>query len=564
MIHLRKAIDKRTEAYDRAIAECSTLNSATYLLREKKRFLCKNDLFYLACLLGYKEIEKYPELYQGFCDEVSLMNWNVVRFGIKQPPNDLLKVNEVTDNPDMDLMYIERLYLCHRVFYKTTIVTKVHSLQLLLNFPNIHVVLTHNTKENSCDNLVAIKNYFLTTEIKTLFGDYIPEGKEWGNMSGFSVATRTDKGIITEENLEAIGVDSEITGGHWDIAKKNDLVTEKSVWTDEQIKKTQDWDARFNTGHFNNPECRLQDYEGTRYHLFDLYSVKLNNPKIKVIEYPILKDKNPENLSIENIQNPKRFTPEGIKDLMGDMWTFYCQHLLNPLDPEKRGFKPEMIQYWNSIPKDCNFYLFVDPASARKKNSDYTAMLVIGIDCEGKRYIVDGIRDKLNPKQRIDLALQLASKWVIKECGWEAIGFQTTDCYYLEEERRKSKSFFTITEIKSQQVAKEDRIRSLIPEYSNHIWLWPQKGQVVERSSFNNKMYDLTENMEHEFIQFPIGEHDDLLDVMTFLNKISIIKPPRNVVQESGGMTFGEYAKQKEERVAKLNADPWAKAYASN
>jgi hypothetical protein len=36
------------------------------------------------------------------------------------------------------------------------------------------------------------------------------------------------------------------------IAKKNDLVTEKSVWTEDQIKKTADWDTRFNLGNFDN------------------------------------------------------------------------------------------------------------------------------------------------------------------------------------------------------------------------------------------------------------------------------------------------------------------------
>jgi len=559
MINLRQAINKKIKLWDEAIASATHEKVALKLLRDKKRWLCRNDLYYLCCLVGCDEIKKYPEVYQPFCDEVSLMNWNVLRLGIHKENEDLLKIEEVTDNPDLDLKDVERLYLCHRVFYKTTIVTKVHSLQLLLNFPNLHIVLAHNKQENSSDNLVTVKNFFLTPELSRLFPEFIPEGKEWGNMSGFSVANRTDKGR-TEENIEAIGIETEITGRHWDIAKKNDLVTEKSVWTEEQIKKTWDWDARFNVGHFTDPERKLQDYEGTRYHFADLYSVKLNNPKIKIISYPLLKDQNPENLSIENIQNPKRFTPDGIKDLQSDMWTFMCQHLLKPEDPAKMQFKSGMIQYWDSIP-NCNFYLFVDPASARKKKSDYTSMLIVGLDSDGKRYIVDGLRDKLDTKQRIDEALALAVKWAIKGCGWEAIAFQTTDIYYLEEERRKRKLFFNIEEIKSHQMSKEDRIKSLIPEYSNHLWLWPKKGEVTKKSYFDGKMYDLTEKMEYEFMQFPLGEHDDLMDTMTFFNRINIVKPRKDIPIESKGMTFGEYAKIREDRVNDFNRNPWNKLY---
>ena len=562
MINLRQAIEKRTEAYDRAIAECSTLNSATYLLREKKRFLCKNDLFYLCVLVGNSEIAKYPEFYKPFCDEVILMNWAIVSKGAQPKDPEMLDISDVTDDAS-DLEAIQRMYLCHRSFYKTTIITKVHSLQLLLCFPNIHICLAHNKQENSSDNLVTIKNYFLTTEIKTLFRDFIPEGKDWGNMAGFSVAKRTDW-HRSEENIEAIGVDTEVTGRHWQVAKKNDLVTEKSVWTEDQIKKTADWDTRFNLGNFDNPQLPFQDYEGTRYHFADLYSVKLNDKRIKLIEYPLLKDKNPDNLTEENIQNSKRFTAEGIMGLKTDMWIFMTQHMLKPEDPAKMQFKKEMIQYFNEIPENLNYYLFVDPASTRKKRSDFTAMIVVGVDYDGNRYIVDGVRDRLDPKQRIDLAFDLAVKWVVKEIGWEALGFQTTDCYYLEEKRRGEKKFFTITEIKSQVVAKEDRIRSLVPEYASHKWHWPAKGKVVNLSLFDGKSYDLTENMEYELTQFPLCEHDDILDVQTFLNRISIIKPQRTVTAESGGMTFGEYAKQKEERLARLNADPWARAYAGN
>lgn len=556
MIYLRELINKKIEQFDQEIAGASTEKVALAIVRMKRRWLCRNDLYYLTCLCGNEEIAKYPEIYQPFCDEVSLMTYQVARLGIHKTNDDLLLYNLVADNEDFKL--IERMYLCHRVFFKTTIVTKTHSLQLLINFPNIHIVLAHNKESNASANLVAIKNYFLTTDIGKIFQECVPRSKEWGTMTNFSLSNRRDWGR-DEHSIMAVGVDTEITGGHWQIAKKNDLVTEKSVNTEDQIKKTQDWDARFNIGHFDNPEIRLQDYEGTRYHFADLYSVKKNDLNIKLIEKPLLIDRNPDNITERNILNPKRFSIDGIRDMKRDIWVFMCQHMLKPEDPARMQFKKEMICYFSSIPRECLFYMLVDPASARKKKSDYTVILIIGIDHKGRKYIIDGIRDRINPKKRIDLAIELAKKWSIKGCGWEAIAFQETDCFYLEETRRKEQLFFSITEIKSHKVSKEDRIRGLVPEYANHEWLWPEKGKVVKLSLFDGRNYDLTEEIEDEFLNFPMSEHDDLMDTQTFFNRISTIKPIEMKHEDRDGMTFGEYAKLREDREAEEALDPWGK-----
>ncbi len=561
MIKIRESINKRIEHFDKIIVSAVSEKVGLALLREKKRWLCRNDLYYLSCLVGNDEIKKYPEIYQSFCDEVSLMNWLLVYLNRLPASDNMLTLEEVTSSPKEDLVFMQRLYLGYRTFYKTTIISKGHSLQLLLNFPNIHICLAHNKQENASDNLVTIKNYFLTTDIKRLFPEYIPQGKDWGNMTGFSVACRTDWGR-DEDSIEAVGVGAEITGRHYTIAKKNDLVTQESINTEEQIKKTKDWDDRFNIGHFEDPQFKIQDYEGTRYHYADLYSVKKGDPRIKLTEVKILKDGDTNNLSLENIHNPRRFSPESIKDMMSDVWTFNCQMMQNPDDPAKRQFNTNMISYFTSIPNTANFYLLVDPASRRKKRSDWTVMLVIGLgwfDGRIRKFIVDGIRDKLDPKQRVDTAIDLAKKWSIKGCGWEAIGFQETDCFYLEEVRRKERLFFTLEEINSHQIAKEDRIRSLIPDYSQHNWLWPQKGALEKISLIDSRKYDLTVEMEKEMGQFPLCEHDDLLDTMTFVNRIITVKPEEKKEEENKEMTFGEYAKIKDDRLANMGRNPWAR-----
>lgn len=550
MTRLRESINEVVISYDRMIRSAKSERVAGELLKEKKRWLCRNDLYYLCCLTGHEGIKKHPEIFQDFCDEVSLINWVLVKYGVMPPSQDMLPISKVVDD-DSELV-MERAYLCYRSFYKTTIVNKVNSLQLILNFPNIRIALLHNRQENASDNLNSIKSYFLNTMVGRLFPEYLPEGKDWGNSHGFSVACRTDSSA-SEDTIEAIGVGTEITGRHWHVAKKDDLVTQDSVTTDDQIKKTQDYDDRFNVGHFVDSKFKIQDYSGTRYHFYDLYSVISNNPNIKLIKIPIEDGKG-------NPTHPTRFTVADIAKIKSDMrsiWVYNCQMMLNPDDPAKMTFSTSMIVYYEAIPSPCSFYLLVDPAGKRKKKSDYTAMLVVAVDGYGKRYIVDGIRDKIDPQKRINRGIELAKKYGVLEVGWEEVGL-ADDTFYLEEKRRVEGLFFTITPIKAQQIAKEDRIRNILcPEYAEHQWLWPKKGVLVKVSEYDGMTYDLVEELEKEFIQFPLCIHDDLMDCQTFLSRLSVIKPELAVEREERAMTYGDLHVMMDERQNALKESKW-------
>ena len=71
----------------------------------------------------------------------------------------------------------------------------------------------------------------------------------------------------------------------------------------------------------------------------------------------------------------------------------------------------------------------------------------------------------------------------------------------------------------------------------------------------------MTEEMEYELLQFPLAEHDDLLDTDTFFNRLLSVITPEKVKQEEEpqGMTFGDYHRLKEDRIAEENSDPFKK-----
>ena len=96
---------------------------------------------------------------------------------------------------------------------------------------------------------------------------------------------------------------------------------------------------------------------------------------------------------------------------------------------------------------------------------------------------------------------------------------------------------------------KEDRIRGLVPEYSNNEWFWPEKDKLVRNSLYSGKNYDLTVEMENELSNFPLGQHDDLMDVMTLLNRLDIVKPKEHIEKViDTRMTFGDLHQMMDDR----------------
>lgn len=586
-IIIRSSIRRRCSEYLKEVNGAKSDKVAVEVLRDYKRWLCRNDLFYLLAVSGMDKIAADKGVYQPFCDEVSLICWKVVQSGVHSAPEGMLRVDEVVSSPDE--LVTQRLYLCYRAFYKTTIITIGNSAQLLLNFNNIHIVLCHNKQNTSGQNLVAIKNLFLNrpvlaestlrmieeeygvsnpTAVRDLFPECIPDGKEWGSTEKFSLNNRTDW-QRPESSVEAKGVDTEITGGHWQVAKKNDLVTEKSVNTEEQIAKTDDWDNRFNIGHFDDRKFSIQDYEGTRYHHNDLYSKKKKNKHIKLIEIPIVQNLKKFNFGDDSqITHPSRYNRADINMMMdGDtednnIWVFMCQMMLKPEDPAKKRFELSMIHEYDLLPENLITYLLVDPANEKKKKSDWTAMTVVGVSLT-HYYILDMVRDKLGPDERIDAAVDLIKRWNIKDVGWEKVGL-TTDTFYLKKRRDEECLNFSIKEIVADNRSKVDRIRDiLVPQYAKGRWLWPKKGRIVRYSKFQKKDVDLAVELRAEFLQFPNGTHDDMLDTQSFFVQMNPFKPSEPEPKKPDKLTFGDYVKMKEERLLKENKDPWSKLLVS-
>jgi predicted phage terminase large subunit-like protein len=517
------------------------------------------NLYFLATeILGYKDL---GIMHKPLCDVVASVNplFNAIHEGKKSydlksirfkfqrdaVPTDYQRFFEYDDTS------MQRLFLMFRGSFKTTIITIAHTIQLMLIYPDIRILIcSHKKEEGSQEILGAIKRHFISNpRLRELFPEYCPQATkagsmEWGTSERVLLPNRSPGVAFPEATIEIAGATTDVTGRHYDIIKADDLVTKDSVTNDSMLQKTRQMFSLLKF-LFNQPEWGLLDVVGTPYHFNDLYA---NLRRVKKMTRVIIPATHPGS----NIPTfPERFSVDGLETIKNDpvmgSYEYHCQYLLNPVPPDDQTFRPEWFDrlgfYFppGKAPENLKKYVFVDPANKRRKSSDYTAIVVLGIDADGMIYLLQAVRDKLSVEDRTNLAIEICKRHDLKKMYYETIGFQDTDRYIILQKCQEQKYYIAVEEVKSMNVSKEDRIRGLQPLYEKGRIRWVEKSMYY--SKWERQNVDMIEILRDEMLMFPKSAHDDLLDAHSQLLRITTSKPT-NPKQESAENEFEWWRKQ--------------------
>ena len=513
-------------------------------LREAVRVVqaerCKVDLFYLATeVLGYKDLE---DLHRPLCRVIESVN-PIIRSQSNHgnAPQRLLEARSEAINllaaiqvaPEHSSFFQRsenlnaRLFLLHRGSFKTTLVSIAHTIQLMLLWPSIRILISSHKKEGGSQEILgAIKRHFIANEVfRGIFPEYCPQPNQagvidWGTSERVTLPNRSTLAVYPEATIEIAGATTDVTGRHYNVIKADDLVTRESVTNETMLEKTEQYNSLLKF-LFDQPEYGIIDYSGTCYHFADLYAGLREQHDMTKVVMPIV-DANGE----PNLKN--RFTKEGIQRIKEDpamsSYVFSTQYMLNPVPEDEQTFRPEWWKrpdfYYDQLPAAMRYYIFVDPAAKQKKESDYTALITIGFDDAGQMYLVDIIRDKLDESGRAKLVMDTCKRRATHKVHYESIGFQSTDHYILRKLSREQDYHLSIHEIKASKISKEDRIRSLQPIYERGDIRWPR--HYIYRSKFHKRDIDMVEVLKRELWLFPMCEHDDLADAHSFCTTVSM------------------------------------------
>jgi predicted phage terminase large subunit-like protein len=178
-----------------------------------------------------------------------------------------------------------------------------------------------------------------------------------------------------------------------------------------------------------------------------------------------------------------------------------------------------------------NIYMCVDPAGDKKVGSDYTAMVVIGLNRDNNMYILDIVRERLNLNERVERVFALHRKYKFLVCMYEKYGMQS-DVSAIYDRMEVENYRFSVYSV-GGMLNKNDRIRRLIPMIEARRVYLPES-LVVDGIDL------VQEFLEVEAKWFPSGRHDDILDAISRIydmNKTGYLPFPSSDTVIDGSMS---------------------------
>jgi hypothetical protein len=167
----------------------------------------------------------------------------------------------------------KKLILVPRGHFKSSIVTVGWSIQQVLRDANTRILITNAVWDLARKFLREISGLLTDKSLlPEIFGRFDGPGSKF-TQDEITVAQRT-RGTIKEATLTTAGVETALTGGHYDIILHDDLVEENNIGTKEQIQKI----IRFyqNSLDLLDPGGRIL-VVGTRWAMGDLYGTLIEN-----------------------------------------------------------------------------------------------------------------------------------------------------------------------------------------------------------------------------------------------------------------------------------------------
>jgi hypothetical protein len=167
----------------------------------------------------------------------------------------------------------EKLILVPRGHLKTSIVTVGYVIQQIVTNPNIRVLIMNGVWDFSRIVLSQIQGYMTDKSIlPAIFGPFNTPDSLW-TRERITIAQRT-KGTAKEPTITTAGLETSLTGMHFDLILLDDLVNPENVTTKEQKEKVL---ARYrDCKNLLDPGGKMV-VVGTRYATDDLYGQIIEN-----------------------------------------------------------------------------------------------------------------------------------------------------------------------------------------------------------------------------------------------------------------------------------------------
>ena len=416
--------------------------------------------------------------------------------------------------------------------------------------PTVTILYISATSTLAEKQLYFIKNILASKIYKRYWPEmcHPDEGKreKWTNKEICVDHPKRSAEGVRDSTVFTAGLTTTITGLHFNIAVLDDVVIKENAYTEEGRNKVREQYSLLSSIETTGAR---EFIVGTRYHPSDLYSELVEMEYEEYDEEGNIIDKKAvyEMLQreVEDIGDgsgeflwPRQQRKDGkwfgfSHNILAkkrakylDKTQFRAQYYNDPNDPDNAFIDRSSFQYytrkkltnrdgnWFYNDNRLNVYAAIDFAFSLRKGSDYTAVVVIGVDADNNTYILDVDRFKTEKiSEYFQHILNLHVKWNFKKLKAETTVAQKTIVRELKDNYiRKNGLYLSIEEFRPNrnQGSKEERMAAILgPRYDNSS-VWHYRGgncSILE---------------EELVLQHP--PHDDVKDALASVLEMAI--PP--------------------------------------
>ena len=345
---------------------------------------------------------------------------------------------------------------------------------------------------------------------------------------------------IRDATCKAVGLTSNTTGFHADIVVLDDIVVPSNAYSEDGREKVTN--AYSQLASIENPGAE-EWVVGTRYHPKDIYDTMIN---MKEILYNNEGDIESELEVYELFQRvvetdgeflwAKRARKDGksfgfdakelarIKAKYIDTTQFYAQYYNDPNTTESARINSENFQYfdkaalnvkdgdWYIRDRKLNIFAAIDFAFSLRRQADYTALVVVGVDHQANYYVLD--IDRFKTEKIVDYyqhILKSWEKWGFRKIRAEVTVAQQTIVKELKDSYLKPNGIpLSVDEFRPTRSLgdKAQRVGAVLePKYDN-LQVWHYKGGNCQ-------------TLEEELVMVH-PPHDDIKDALSNAMAISL------------------------------------------
>lgn len=416
---------------------------------------------------------------------------------------------------------------------------------IITRHPEVTILYVSATASLAETQLYAIKNMLGSSTYRRYFPEYVhpQEGKreKWSATSLSIDHVRRKSEGIRDCTINTAGLTTNTTGWHADVIVSDDLVVPENAYTEDGRESVSRKSSQFtsirNAGGFTLA-C------GTRYHPRDVYSTwkeqvyeVYDDDGFKVDEQQVWEIFEREVETDGVYIWPRTVREDGkafgynqqilarIRAEYADKVQFYAQYYNNPNDPQSDRISRDKFQYFNPrlLNKESgrwwykgrklNIYASIDFAFSLKKGSDYTAIVVVGIDCDSNIYVLDIDRFKSDrTSEYFQHIKQLHAKWRFSKLRAEVTVAQQIIVNGIRDFINKDGMTIKIEDYRPsrKEGSKEERIAATLEHRYDNMEIYHCEG-------------GWTSALEEELV-LARPQHDDLKDALA--SAIAIATPP--------------------------------------